>query len=132
MSAAPSPLLTVVPYLYRDAGNYKVHGTIVLNGVLSAENKEAIRATLADFEKFIPVDLELGIPELQRQSEVFPSEDDHLWHELELDLATEVQQLPPGTPEPIAAAAFVEAFLKVGHPASWDILAAVDRLQLTF
>jgi hypothetical protein len=72
---------TLLEYLYRDASNYKQHGSVVLQGAISLKD---IRPLLIDGEYFIPS--QAGLPDLQykfkAQGFECPSEDDHTWHEI--------------------------------------------------
>lgn len=72
---------TLLEYLYRDASNYKQHGSVVLRGEISLKD---IRPLLIDGEYFIPSQAEL--PDLQHkfrdQGFEYPTEDDHAWHEI--------------------------------------------------
>lgn len=74
---------TLLEYLYRDASNYKQHGSVVMAGALSLKD---IRHLLIDGEYFIP--LQAGLPDLQHkfgeQGFEYPTEDDHAWHEIVL------------------------------------------------
>lgn len=67
-------------YLYRDAGNYKQHGSIVFARETNAELnviEKAIRSKLIDGEFFVAS--EWGVPELH--SFPYDAELDHAWHE---------------------------------------------------
>ena len=72
---------TLLKYLYRDASNYKQHGSVVLEGAISLKD---IRTLLIDGEYFIPS--QAGLPDLQQkfkdQGFEYPTEDDHAWHEI--------------------------------------------------
>ena len=72
---------TLLEYLYRDASNYKQHGSVVLQGGISLKD---IRPLLIDGEYFIPS--QAGLPDLQHrfkdQGFEYPTEDDHAWHEI--------------------------------------------------
>lgn len=73
---------TVFEYLYRDAGNYKIWGSLLLSGAVTAEEENAFRASL-DSEAFFIAE-ELGIPPLNRELWNLsggPTEDDHGFHE---------------------------------------------------
>lgn len=52
---------TLVPYLYRDANNYKVWNECVVSGRITDEQIHAIRDALMDGENFIPS--MVGMPE---------------------------------------------------------------------
>lgn len=118
---------TVVPYQYRDAANYKAGGEIILAGLLSEVDISAIKSKLDSGEYFIPHDLGLGIPELQDTLESFPSEDDHVYHELLLDEREVVSELPEGKVA-IPAQSFVEAFAVLKDVDTWNVVAATERL----
>ncbi len=72
---------TLLEYLYRDASNYKQHGSVVLEGAISLKD---IRPLLIDGEYFIPS--QAGLPDLQHKFKAqgfeYPTEDDHAWHEM--------------------------------------------------
>jgi hypothetical protein len=121
--------ITQLPYMYRDASNYKESAYIFLSGSLTAAQVAAIRSKLYDGDGFIPFDLKLGIPELQEQMTSFPSDDDHVFHELELDGITIRKSAPPDT-TPIAVTDFVAAFAAIKDADAWDIAAADERLGL--
>lgn len=69
-------------YMYRDAGNFKAFGTIILEGPLSAADQELICSRLSSQEFFIAE--QVGVPplyqELYRWSGGATSSD-HCWHE---------------------------------------------------
>ncbi|WP_374354211.1 hypothetical protein [Chitinimonas sp.] len=74
---------TIFTYLYRDAGNYKAWGELLLDGVLSSSDVEEIQSRFEGSEYFIAE--QLGIPTLYQtlwdECESGPSSDDHVWHE---------------------------------------------------
>nr|WP_303182481.1 hypothetical protein [Lachnoclostridium phocaeense] len=84
---------TKILYLYRDASNYKVQNSCIINGLLSMRQIEQIRNCCQDREYFIPA--EVGLPE-----EGFSTymEDDHPFFELvdfeEVFKGAEVQVTP--------------------------------------
>lgn len=71
---------TRISYLYRDAGNYKVHNEVVVAGLVSVYDIDIIMDCLYDGEYFIPS--QVGLPE-KRFGEL--TEDDHCWFELSKD-----------------------------------------------
>ena len=69
---------TKFEYMYRDASNYKVWEDVVLEGLLTKDEKEAIQSKLYDGELFVPE--AVGVDALQtREWEL--NEDDHPYHE---------------------------------------------------
>jgi hypothetical protein len=123
-------MFTVIPYLYRDAANYKQHGEIVLEGPLNAVELSAIESKLSDGEYFIPGDLAgLGIEELQPRASGFPSEDDHVFHELRLEHIYVRDTAPEGTTV-LAKDNFVQAFNAISGPNGWDVAACMERLDI--
>lgn len=123
-------MYSVIPYLYRDAANYKANGTIVVAGTLSNKEIASIRAVLDDKEGFIPFDLDLPtVTELQPGMQCFPSEDDHVWHELLLDDIEVVEARPEGGTD-ATATDLLAAFRKVGTPTNWNVQGAMQRLGL--
>ncbi|MFL6751994.1 MAG: hypothetical protein ACJ8FL_02035 [Sphingomicrobium sp.] len=74
---------TAFDYMYRDAGNFKVFGTIILEGRLGAADQEAIRSCLSSREFFIAE--QVGAPPLYQNLYRWsggPTNLDHCWHEL--------------------------------------------------
>lgn len=72
----------VFDYLYRDAANYKVWGSLLLSGVPSQEDIEALRACMESGEYFVAE--QVGIPPLYDELWALsdgPTEDDHALHE---------------------------------------------------
>lgn len=77
---------TIIPYMYRDADNYKQHGEIVLSGSITDEQKEQIRASLGGFggDQFIPD--QVGQPGLQEMfDDGWDEGADHPWHEIDVN-----------------------------------------------
>ncbi len=79
---------TVIPYMYRDASNYQQVETFVLDGAITNAQKKRLAAALDDSigagGGFIPE--QIGVTHLGNNSDwKFPSEDDHCWHELDID-----------------------------------------------
>jgi len=72
---------TILEYQYRDAGNYKAFGELLLEGEMTPSDLADLTPYLYDGEYFIPE--EVGIPPLQPllQEELGgKNEDDHEWH----------------------------------------------------
>ncbi|SFN96653.1 hypothetical protein SAMN05660284_02618 [Formivibrio citricus] len=110
---------SVFEYLYRDAGNYKAWGALLLEGETTEAEMARIRRHLLDNEFFIAE--QIGVPvlyeQLWQQCQSEPSEElDHVWHEfcrIREATAEDRIQLPTfGT-----TAALVAAFEAVGK---WD------------
>ena len=75
---------TILEYQYRDAGNYKAFGELLLEGEMTPSDLADLTPYLYDGEYFIPE--EVDIPPLQPLLwEEFggPGEDDHEWHTFE-------------------------------------------------
>lgn len=122
--------ITVLPYLYRDASNYKSHGVIYLDGVLSPVDVEMIESKCDDGDGFIPHDLELGIEELQDRLTSFPSDDDHVFHEFDFHGMTRTSALPEGCVA-IAVDSFLQCFSKMKDSSDWKVDEAELRLGLS-
>lgn len=113
-------------YQYRDASNYKQGTTVYFEGEPSLEQLKVINKALDQKKYFIPGDV--GLDELQDRLSSFPSDDDHVWHELlSLDV---VFSLPADAIVEGPVAELVEAFGKIGTPESWDVEGATVRLGL--
>lgn len=74
-----TPGVLVVGYLYRDAGNYKQHGSVAVQGPFSRRDLGILLAALTagDDGCFIPS--QLGWRDLQPDGG--DSDQDHVWHE---------------------------------------------------
>jgi hypothetical protein len=118
-------MFTELNYMYRDASNYKEGTTLYFEGAVTAEQRAAISAALDSGLYFIPDDV--GLEELQSRLTSFPSEDDHVWHELES--LNVVKTLPADAVVEGPVEDMVETFRKVG-PHGWDVARAMDRLDL--
>ena len=68
---------TKINYLYRDASNYKVSNTAIINGLLSQEDIQEIVSCLYDGDWFIPS--LVGLPENRFEKWTV---DDHPWFKL--------------------------------------------------
>lgn len=118
-----------IPYLYADASNFKEFDVIYVLGTLTPAQLAAIEAKLYDGESFIPFDLKLGIAELQSRMPTGLSEDDHVWHTLELYQIEMVASVPDGVPA-ITVDAFLAAFDALRDSNAWDVVAAHSRVGL--
>lgn len=98
---------TRVEYLYRDAGNNKVHGDEVVAGGLSEEGLRVIEGALSRFPEhgFIPE--KVGLPVLSDKfvsGGGFDPDLDHCWHEWEGAKSTDdVPTVQMGVEELVAA-----------------------------
>jgi hypothetical protein len=73
---------TIFEYMYRDAGNYKSRGKIVLIGEMSDQQLHMLRESLETDELFVAE--QVGIPTLHDGLWRYgggPTEDDHAYHE---------------------------------------------------
>lgn len=115
--------VTVVPVTYRDASNYKTHRDFRFRGVISTPQRAALAAALEDGEFFIPT--QVGLPHLGASGLVaFPSEDDHVFHELDLDEIT----VTAGTANDTITE-FVDRMTAANRD-GWDVTAAMQALDL--
>ncbi len=108
---------TVFEYLYRDASNYKAHGQVWINGILSAGQRAEIIDCLEAEEFFVAE--QAGIPSLAHLLFTYsngPTDDDHGWHTF-VGFRTE-DVMTADYPLPIEDAAFISAF--VGNRDKWD------------
>ena len=73
---------TAFDYLYRDAGNYKVRGSLLLNGAISQADRELVQSRMEAGEYFIAE--QVGVHPLYEQLYKWsdgPVDLDHCWHE---------------------------------------------------
>jgi hypothetical protein len=82
-SAAPA-LVTVIPVQYRDGSNYQAPGRIELAGAITPTQIAALRAALDEGTHYVPRQLGLSHLGASKWSS-FPGDDDHSWHEMELE-----------------------------------------------
>jgi len=71
----------IFEYFYRDASNYKVWGTLLLEGVAKEIDLQVLASKFESGELFIAE--QLGVPALYADLWEFsggPTEDDHVWH----------------------------------------------------
>ena len=73
---------TAFDYVYRDAGNFKAFGTVILKGRLGAADRELIRSRLSSREFFIAE--QVGVSPLYNELYHWSggrTDSDHCWHE---------------------------------------------------
>lgn len=73
---------TAFDYMYRDAGNFKAFGTVILEGRLRAAHRGLIRSRLSSGEFFIAE--QVCVPPLYEELYRWSggaTETDHCWHE---------------------------------------------------
>jgi len=108
---------TKIDYLYRDAANYKVLGSIIVEGKVTLWQ---LKPFLDENGAFIPDQVDMR--ELQDELTSFPSEDDHVWHEL-LDAK-------PTDDEPDHEDSAEELLRKFSEVKRWDEAEASRRLGI--
>jgi hypothetical protein len=106
---------TEFQYLYRDASNYKSHGSIVLRGacddpLLLPRMKKALDAGTY----FIPAQIDIPPIDFETTGEFPANDDDHPWHEFDAWEATDDEATDPRSP-----AEFVAAVERAGRE-GWD------------
>lgn len=76
--------VTEIPILYRDIANHKDFDEIALQGQITDTQIATLRASLQAGTRFVPTQIGMEhLGEVNRSE--FPTEDDHSWHEVELD-----------------------------------------------
>jgi hypothetical protein len=118
------PIFSLIPYFYADEGNFGSSEIVYLAGQLSPEQTAIVASRLDGEEFFIPT--EVGMVALQHRSNSFPSEMDHVWHQLDTEQFKVVTALPEGVAVLCTAAEFVERFIA----AEWDVSKEYIRLGL--
>lgn len=118
---------TELCYLYRDGCNNKLRETVVLEGRITAEQKREIMRKLDEGRWFIPS--QVGLEDLQprwaKKGYPFPTDDDHVWHELE-----SIRQVPARDNPPTVALTAQELYEAFAAVAVWDVDAAMRRLGM--
>ena len=108
---------TRIGYRYRDASNYKAYDEIVVEGVVT---REQLAPFLEDGDSFIPD--QVNMRELQDELTSFPSEDDHVWHELDV--------VEPTDDEPNHEDSAEELLKRFSEVGEWDVAGASERLGI--
>jgi hypothetical protein len=111
-----SGMMTLFNYLYLDAGNYKVRGSLMLSGFITAEQKGIVENSFEGGEFFIAE--QVGIPPLQhilQQDFGGANSDDHCWHSFDGWTVCETQSDQSNVHDTVDA--FVERF---GSVQEWD------------
>ena len=107
---------SVFKYCYRDAGNYKAYGQLLLKGLVSITDIQKLQTHFESGEFFIAE--QLGIPALYGELWALssgPTENDHVWHTF--------RTLRPARFEEITANVFdtVDNLIsKIGTIAAWN------------
>ena len=110
---------TKFSYMYRDGSNYKEGSHAILQGTLTPADITKLKIHLDEGEYFIPS--QVGLEDLQHRMTSFPSDDDHVWHEV-----TGVDSTEESPTDERTAAAFLKDFLK----AKWDVVKATKEIGL--
>lgn len=111
-------MLTIFEYCYRDAGNFKAFGTILLDGAVPSHLEAQIRSALKDEEYFIAE--QIGVPPLYDQLYLWsngPIETDHCWHEFVGFKEVDKTKISTKYAETMTVAEFAERFTSV---VQWD------------
>lgn len=74
---------SIIPVTYRDADNYKSHGSYHVKGEFTPEQVTRMKATLDLDDRFLPG--QIGGDHLGGNSFEYDDEVDHPWHELNVD-----------------------------------------------
>lgn len=115
---------TRIAYLYRDGANNKRLAEPVLAGVLTPQQIRDIQH-VCDEETFF-IASQVGLPDLQTQwaanGYAFPTDNDHVWSELQA--ITNTEDAPTRA---LTADAFYTAMIAT---ATWDISGAMERLGI--
>lgn len=121
MTTDTTQAVTIVPYLYRDATNGKAHGRAVFAGAITADQRESLRLALDEGEYFIPS--QVGLDSL-RPLMGDRNENDHPWHEIEVD---NIEVDPMGRARPTAALAIAD-WVELVMATTWDESNATDDI----
>lgn len=103
----PDNGFSVFEYLYRDAGNFKAWGALLLKGALTEAQVREMRTKLEGGELFIAE--QIGVPPLYQELWKYsdgPTESDHVWHEFFALRPSVENDLVEGTPWGTANALF--------------------------
>lgn len=98
---------SVFEYLYRDAGNFKAWGTLLLKGMLTEAQVGEMHSKFDGGEFFIAE--QIGVPPLYQELWDYsdgPTDSDHVWHEFFALRPAEENDLVEGSPWGTANALF--------------------------
>ena len=113
---------TKINYMYRDGSNYKQLETVVFEGEITDNEKTQIKEALEEGQYFIPS--QVGLEDLQERmgdrGAAFPTEDDHVWHELN------IEDISLGDDEPTETFDIHE-LVKEFKSITWDIQKAMKE-----
>ena len=106
---------TLVPYMYRDAHNYKAHAEVVFDGTITDEERTALEAGLQDGEYFVPgsVDLADARDVDSRWTGVWDDEIDHNLNEIHMD---EIEVCDRAPTDERTISEFVAALVALNDP----------------
>jgi len=108
--------------MYRDGSNYKELEVVVVEGLVTREQLlECLDQEDSGGDSFIPS--QIGLSDLQPRMIAFPSEDDHVWHEL-----LEVEPTKDNPTVELTAAQLLANFQTA--KGKWNLVDAVERLGL--
>jgi hypothetical protein len=110
---------TALEYMYRDASNYKTGERVIFAGAITDEQRATIAAGLKDGSYLIAEQVDLSN---LRETWETHFEDDHVWHELDMDDISLTEEDPT---EHQTIADFAARFEGI----AWDVNAAVARLD---
>ena len=109
-------MLMAFEYRYRDAGNFKAYGRVVLDRAIDPSEEDLVRSCLESNEFFIAE--QVGVPALYEQLYQWSNgrtQSDHCWHEF-IEFRALPTPLAQGSTK-IAASDFVASFAAVQQ---WD------------
>lgn len=113
---------TQIEYMYRDGSNYKQWDIIVLEGEITDNEKNQIKNALDTEQYFIPS--QVGLKDLQERmgdcGTGYPTEDDHVWHELDIEDISLVNDKPTETFD-------IHELVKRFKGITWDIEEAMKE-----
>ncbi len=120
--------VVLVEFVYQDGSNYKESRTLAFEGALTEELRERLRNALSDGEQYLPT--QIGHEHLGARMTGWPNEDDHVWHEIDVD-AIEQQDVSPDeyVVEKLSFAGFVQMMVE-NKREGWDVVAACEDLGL--
>lgn len=119
--------VTIIPVQYRDAANWKLNDRYVLLGTFTPEQEARLRATLnedAGLHQFIPT--QIGEVHLGPFNDAW-TEDDHIWHEMEVDEIEVVDDPPDRQLSWSTVEEFVQRMEKAAAD-GWDDTVSVEDL----
>ena len=120
-----SNMNTKIAYMYRDGSNYKQCDEVVFEGEITEVELRTILDNRDEGQFFIPS--QVGMEDLQPRMLSYPSDADHVWHELNREDITLTSDAPTGS-NPVS----IKDFVRLWDGIEWDVKKATEEHGFDF